>query len=83
MSKLNTVAKDGLLTLPDGFTIPLDSPEWHQWLANNRTFRSGSFNPQLEKIPECFQQTRSVHMWSTNVIGFVIKHLSRSLLLSV
>ena len=39
MSKLNTVAKDGLLTLPDGSTIALDSPEWHQWLANNRSFR--------------------------------------------
>jgi hypothetical protein len=39
MSKLNTVAKDGLLTLPDGSTIPLDSPEWHQWLADNHSFR--------------------------------------------
>ena len=39
MSKLNTVAKDGLLTLPDGSTIPLDSSEWHQWLADNHSFR--------------------------------------------
>ena len=39
MSKLKTVAKDGSLTLPDGSTIALDSPEWHQWLANNRSFR--------------------------------------------
>jgi hypothetical protein len=39
MSKLKTVAKDGSLTLPDGSTIALDSPEWHQWLADNHSFR--------------------------------------------
>jgi hypothetical protein len=47
MSKLKTVAKDGLLTLPDGFTIPLGSKEWHQWLADNRSFR---FETNLSKL---------------------------------